>query len=163
MTAYMDETTSPDQASRSMWFVRTREWRSDQLLPGLNPSPAEEARAFPLQQRFSGRPCLAEAPWRDFDVFCTRSRGHGGRHAAGDGSYVIAVWRNPARPARDAGRASLGALIALMLAVVAALAVSVVMVPPAGADGRTVLAVVLALVALAVLPAASRRRGGVGR
>jgi hypothetical protein len=26
-------------------------------------------------------------------VFCTRHKNHGGRHAAGDGEHVLAVWR----------------------------------------------------------------------
>lgn len=33
--------------------------------------------------------CLAEAPRL---YCCTRRRGHGGRHAAGNGFQIVAVW-----------------------------------------------------------------------
>ena len=38
-------------------------------------------------------PCCG-AGWRG--LVCTRLRGHTGRHAAGDGQHIVAVWGDPA-------------------------------------------------------------------
>ena len=39
------------------------------------------------------RHCCAEHP---HSLICTRLPGHTGRHAAGDGDFIIAVWGDPA-------------------------------------------------------------------
>lgn len=35
-----------------------------------------------------------DGSWRGF--VCTRPSGHTGRHAAGDGEFIVAVWGDPA-------------------------------------------------------------------
>ena len=42
----------------------------------------------------SARHCRA---WHhQWGLICTRRAGHTGRHAAGDGNFIIAVWSDPA-------------------------------------------------------------------
>lgn len=47
-----------------------------------------------LTSRMPGaRHCCAEHP---HGLVCTRLPGHTGRHAAGDGDFIVAVWGDPA-------------------------------------------------------------------
>lgn len=68
------------------WSVENPE-----LVPGLPPDTTR------------GRwPHLCTARVRS-DWACTRIAGHTGRHAAGDGEHVVAVWGDVWPPPRDAG------------------------------------------------------------
>lgn len=57
---------------------------------------ATEDALPPDLTRTTGRPCWAAARVATAGeggvLICTRGRGHTGRHAAGDGTQIVAVW-----------------------------------------------------------------------